>query len=119
MNGDTTERISQEGQCSNAKEYGEYFTYGIHDIFDAVPNNVLVGDDGNFYFIDTITFKADTDGLDTYKKYSPNYSKKRVKPYASLFSIYYQRLSLVFFYILEITPRIIIIRRKRILISSL
>ena len=26
---------------------GEYFTNGIHDIFDAVPNNVLVGIDGN------------------------------------------------------------------------
>uniref|UniRef100_UPI004028C5EF hypothetical protein n=1 Tax=Prevotella sp. TaxID=59823 RepID=UPI004028C5EF len=56
--------------------YQEHFTNGIHDIFDAVPNNVLVGDDGNFYFIDTIIFKSDADGLDTYKKYSPNYSKK-------------------------------------------
>ena len=60
----------------HAEDNGEYFTNGIHDIFDAVPNNVLVGDDGNFYFIDTIIFKSDTDGLDTYKKYSPNYSKK-------------------------------------------
>ena len=59
-----------------AEDNGEYFTNGIHDIFDAVPNNVLVGDDGNYYFIDTIIFKSDTDGLDTYKKYSPNYSKK-------------------------------------------
>ena len=61
----------------HAEDNGEYFTNGIHDIFDAVPNNVLVGDDGNFYFIDTIIFKSDADGLDTYKKYSPNYSKGR------------------------------------------
>ena len=60
----------------HAEDNGEYFTNGIHDIFDAVPNNVLVGDDGNFYFIDTIIFKPDMNGLDTYKKYSPNYSKK-------------------------------------------
>lgn len=60
----------------HAEDNGEYFTNGIHDIFDAVPNNVLVGDDGNFYFIDTIIFKSDMNGLDTYKKYSPNYSKK-------------------------------------------
>lgn len=60
----------------HAEDYGEYFTNGIHDIFDAVPNNVLVGDDCNFYFIDTIIFKSDMNGLDTYKKYSPNYSKK-------------------------------------------
>ena len=60
----------------HAEDNGEYFTNGIHDIFDAVPNNVLVGDDGNFYFIDTIIFKSDADGLDTYKKNSPNYSKK-------------------------------------------
>ena len=36
---------------------------------------VLVGDDGNYYFIDTIIFLSDDNGLDTYKKYSPNYSK--------------------------------------------
>lgn len=60
----------------HAEDNGEYFTNGIHDIFDAVPNNVLVGDDGNYYFIDTIIFKSDMNGLDTYKKYSPNYSKK-------------------------------------------
>ena len=62
-----------------AEDNGEYFTNGIHDIFDAVPNNVLVGDDSNYYFIDTIIFKSDADGLDTYKKYSPNYSKSRMQ----------------------------------------
>ena len=59
----------------HAKDNGEYYTNGIHDIFDAVSNNVLVRDDGNYYFIDTIIFKSDTNGLDTYKKYSPNYLK--------------------------------------------
>ena len=59
----------------HAEDNGEYFTNGIHDIFDAVPNNVLVDDVGHIFFIDTIIFKSETDGLDTYKKYSPNYSK--------------------------------------------
>ena len=58
----------------HAEDNGEYFTNGIHDIFDAVPNNVLVGDDGNYYSIDTIIFLSDNNGLDTYKKYSPNFS---------------------------------------------
>lgn len=64
----------------HAEDNGEYFTNGIHDIFDAVPNNVLVGDDGNYYFIDTIIFLSDNNGLDTYKKYSPNYSKEKMFP---------------------------------------
>lgn len=29
---------------------GEYFSNNIYDIFDASPNNVLVGIDGNLYF---------------------------------------------------------------------
>ena len=61
----------------HADDNGEYFTNGVHDIFDAVPNNVLVDDKGHIFFIDTIIFKSDTDGLDTYKKYSPNYSKEK------------------------------------------
>lgn len=61
----------------HAEDNGEYFTNGIHDIFDAVPNNVLIGDDDNYYFIDTIIFLSDNNGLDTYKKYSPNYSKRQ------------------------------------------
>ena len=32
---------------------GEYYTNDIHDIFDASPNNVLAGIDGNLYFINT------------------------------------------------------------------
>ena len=67
------ERLEQLG--FHAEDNGEYFTNGIHDIFDAVPNNVLVDNTGHIFFIDTIIFKSDTNGLDTYKKYSPNYSK--------------------------------------------
>ena len=59
----------------HAEDNGEYFTNGIHDVFDAVPNNVLVDNTGHIFFIDTIIFKSDSDGIDTYKKYSPNYSK--------------------------------------------
>ena len=70
-------RYSDDNLTPFFEDNGEYFTNGIHDIFDAVPNNVMVGDDGNYYFIDTIIFKSDTDGLDTYKKFSPNYRKSK------------------------------------------
>ena len=59
------------------EEGNDYFTNGIHDIFDAVPNNVLVDNAGHMFFIDTIIFKSDTGGINTYKKYSPNYSRSK------------------------------------------
>ena len=46
------------------------------DIFDAVPNNVLMGDDGHLYFIDTIIFKSNTGGLNTYNSLSPRATKR-------------------------------------------
>ena len=52
-----------------------YFTNADYDIFDAVPNNVLMGDDGRLYFIDTIIFKSDTGGLETYNSLSPRASR--------------------------------------------
>ena len=52
---------------------GEYYTNGIHDIFDASPNNVLVGIDGNLYFIDTIIYRSDDANPDTYHKQSLQY----------------------------------------------
>lgn len=57
------------------KEQEGYFTNGGYDIFDAVPNNVLMGDDGHLFFIDTIIFKSDTGGLKTYNSLSPRASK--------------------------------------------
>lgn len=54
---------------------GEYYTNGIHDIFDASPNNVLVGIDGNLYFIDTIIYKSSNDNIGTYHNQSPKFSK--------------------------------------------
>lgn len=53
---------------------GEYFTNGIHDIFDASPNNILVGIDGNLYFIDTIIYKSDEGNVNTYHSQSPHYN---------------------------------------------
>lgn len=53
---------------------GEYFTNGIHDIFDASPNNVLIGIDGNLYFIDTIIYKSDKGNVNTYHRQSPHYN---------------------------------------------
>ena len=44
------------------EDNGEYYTNGQHDIFDAVDGNVLVGDDGHIYFIDTIIYPSDTGG---------------------------------------------------------
>ena len=55
---------------------GEYFSNGYFDIFDASPNNVLMGIDGHLYFIDTIIYKSETGGFDTYRTLSPNYSPK-------------------------------------------
>lgn len=55
----------------HAEDSGAYFSNGFHDIFDAVPNNVLVGADNNLYFIDTIIFQTGMDGISTYRKYSP------------------------------------------------
>lgn len=53
---------------------GEYYSNGIHDIFDASPNNVLVGLDGYLYFIDTIIYKTNDNNVNTYKSLSPKYS---------------------------------------------
>lgn len=52
---------------------GEYYTNGVHDIFDASPNNVLVGIDGNLYFIDTIIYKTSDNNVCTYHSQSPKY----------------------------------------------
>ena len=53
---------------------GEYYTNDVHDIFDASPNNVLVGIDGNLYFIDTIIYNTDDDNVSTYHSQSPKFS---------------------------------------------
>lgn len=58
------------------EDNGEYYTNGQHDIFDAVDGNVLMGDDGHLYFIDTIIYPSDTNGLDTYRSLSPRFSVK-------------------------------------------
>lgn len=52
---------------------GEYYTNGQYDIFDASPNNVLVGIDGCLYFIDTIIYRSDEDNFSIYKSQSPKY----------------------------------------------
>ena len=50
---------------------GGYFTNGEYDIFDAVPNNVLMGCDGHLYFIDTIIFESGSQGYEIYSSLSP------------------------------------------------
>ena len=54
---------------------GEYFTNDEYDIFDALPNNVLMGIDGNLYFIDTIIYRNNDGNLNKYQSLSPYYSK--------------------------------------------
>ena len=54
-----------------AEDNGDYYTNGQHDIFDAVPNNVLMDDDGHLFFIDTIIFPIGTGGYETYRSRSP------------------------------------------------
>lgn len=58
------------------KEDDGYFTNGNYDIFDAVPNNVLKGQDGHLYFIDTIIFNSGTGGINTYRSLSPRCSSE-------------------------------------------
>ncbi len=60
----------------NSQLNGEYYTNGFHDIFDASPNNVLVGIDGNLYFIDTIIYKTNANNLNTYQSQSPRFNHK-------------------------------------------
>lgn len=59
----------------HAEYEGECYSNGAHDIYDALPNNVLVGVDGRLYFIDTIIYKADKENIKTYKKQSPRFTK--------------------------------------------
>lgn len=72
----TEDEISHELEKLGFKTQleGEYFTNGIHDVFDATPNNVLVGIDGNLYFIDTIIYKSDDANVETYRSQSPYYT---------------------------------------------
>lgn len=53
---------------------GEYFTNGEYDIFDALPNNVLHGVDGEIYFIDTIIYRSSSKNIETFRSLSPRYS---------------------------------------------
>jgi hypothetical protein len=57
------------------KDNGEYYTNGKHDIFDAVDGNVLIDEERNLYFIDTIIYQSDTGGYDKYRSLSPRCSK--------------------------------------------
>lgn len=57
------------------QQEGAYFTNGEVDIFDALPNNVLHGIDGNLYFIDTICLPSEDNFLNSYKSLSPNWVK--------------------------------------------
>jgi hypothetical protein len=76
----TQQEIDEELiQLGFHKELDGYFTNGVNDIFDAVPNNVLMGDDGHLYFIDTIIFRSGTGGQETYQSLSPRASKNLVK----------------------------------------
>ena len=52
---------------------GECFTNGVHDIYDARPNNVLMGVDGRLYFIDPIIYLSSEDTLNYYRNQSPRF----------------------------------------------
>ncbi len=58
---------------------GEYFTNDEVDIFDALPNNVLHGIDGNLYFIDTICLPSNNNFIDSYKSLSPNWNRAHLE----------------------------------------
>lgn len=72
----TEKEIATELEKIGFKSYlgGEYYSNGVHDIFDASPNNVLVGIDGNLYFIDTIIYRSNDANVETYRSQSPYYT---------------------------------------------
>lgn len=51
-----------------------FFSNGQYDIFDALPNNVLVGYDDELYFIDTIIYRSEETNLSVYQSLSPRFS---------------------------------------------
>ena len=55
----------------HSEDDGECYSNGQHDIFDAVDGNVLIDDEGNMFFIDTIIYASDTGGVDKYNSLSP------------------------------------------------
>ena len=61
----------------HAEDGGAYYTNGQHDIFDAVDGNVLVDDEGHFFFIDTIIYSSGTGGVDKYNSLSPRANSPR------------------------------------------
>ncbi len=73
----TEDEISNEMEKLGFKSQmnGEYYTNGVYDIFDASPNNVLVGIDGYLYFIDTIIYESSSNNIDTYHSQSPKFIK--------------------------------------------
>ena len=106
MNGDHTERLPQEVErhqdresgilesasafaqrvleeiealagTTACKSGGAYYTNGQHDIFDAVDGNVLIDDEGNIFFIDTIIYSSGTGGVDKYNSLSPRANSPR------------------------------------------
>ncbi|MDR0939833.1 MAG: hypothetical protein LBN29_10890 [Mediterranea sp.] len=56
---------------------GEYYSNGKHDIFDALPNNVLIGNNGRTFFIDTIIYRTQDNGLESYRNLSPRYAERK------------------------------------------
>ena len=60
-----------------AEDNGEYYSNRRHDIFDAVDGNVLVDDEGHFFFIDTIIYESGTGGMETYNSLSPRGRSKK------------------------------------------
>jgi hypothetical protein len=61
------------------EDNGDYFTNGIHDIFDAVDGNVLIDDEDNLFFIDTIIYESGTGGANTYNSLSPRAQSSKRK----------------------------------------
>lgn len=71
----TEEEIASVLMKMGFKSYldGEYFSNGDYEIFDALPNNVLVGKDGHLFFIDTIIYTSQKDNIKKYRSLSPRY----------------------------------------------
>jgi hypothetical protein len=54
---------------------GEYYSNGKHDLFDVSPQNVVVGEDNELFFIDVIIYLTDDLNWERYKSESPRFAQ--------------------------------------------
>jgi hypothetical protein len=54
---------------------GEYYSNGRHDLFDVSPQNVVIGEDNELFFIDVIIYLTNDLNWERYKSESPRFTQ--------------------------------------------